>query len=65
MPRKVFQCKAFGDLHERPFNSKCQHVNDIDTSEVDNESVSGAGQMNINKQILNELKQLTGGGKEG
>ena len=57
MPRKVFHCKTCGDVHERPINSKCQH---IDTSELDNESVSGAGQMDINKQILNELKQLNG-----
>ena len=55
MPRKVFQCKACGDVHERPINSKCQHIKDIDTSELDNDSVNGAEQMDVNKQILNEL----------
>ena len=33
-------------------------MKESDTSDVDNESVNGAGQMNINKQILQELKQL-------
>ena len=60
MPRKVFQCKACGNVHERPINSNCQHIKDIDTSDLDSESVSGAGQMDINKQILDELKQLNG-----
>ena len=39
-------------------NSKCQHIKDLDTSELDNKSVSDSGQMDINEQILNELKQL-------
>ena len=60
MPRKVFQCKAWGDQHERPINSKCQYVKESDSSDVDNESSSSAGQMDINKQILQELKQLNG-----
>ena len=60
MPRKVFQCKACGDQHERPINSKCQYVKESDSSDVDNESSSSAGQMDINKQILQELKQLNG-----
>ena len=60
MARKVFQCKAYGDVHERPINSNCQHIKNIDTSDLDSESASGAGQMDINKQILNELKQLNG-----
>ena len=28
MPRKVFQCKACGNQHERPINSKCQTSQD-------------------------------------
>ena len=58
MPRKLFQCKACGDTHERPINSKCQNIKDSDNSDQDIESVSD--QMDINKQILNELKQLNG-----
>ena len=60
MPRKVFQCKACGDHHERPINSKCQYMKESDTSDADNDSSRGAGQMDINKQILQELKQLNG-----
>ena len=56
MPRKVFQCKACGEVHERPINSKCQNVQESDTSDLDNDSVNGAGQMDINKQILHKLK---------
>ena len=47
MPRKVFQCKACGGVHERPINSKCQHSKDIDTSDIDSVSVSGAEQLDI------------------
>ena len=35
-------------------------MKESDTSDVDNDSSSGAGQMDINKQILQELKQLNG-----
>ena len=60
MPRKLFKCKACGDTHERPINSKCQHIDNIETSDLDGDSVSEAGQMDINQQILHELKQLSG-----
>ena len=60
MPRKVFQCKACGDLHERPINTKCQYVKESDNSDVDSDNTSGAGQMDIQMQILHELKQLNG-----
>ena len=60
MPRKVFQCKACGDQHERPINSKCQYVKEGDTSDMDNDISSSNDQMDINKQILAELKQLSG-----
>ena len=60
MPRKSFQCKACGDVHKRPINSKCQNVKESDTSDLDSESVNGAGPMDINKQILQKLKQLNG-----
>ena len=60
MPRKVFQCKACGDLHERPINSKCQYVKESDNSDMDSDNTSGAGQMDIQMQILHELKQLNG-----
>ena len=58
MPHKVFQCKACVDLHERPINSKCQYIKESDRSEQDIESTSD--QMDISKQILNELKQING-----
>ena len=58
MAHKVCQCKACGDLNERPINSKCQYIKESDSSEQDIESTSD--QMDINKQILNELKQLNG-----
>ena len=60
MPRKVFQCKACGDQHERPINSKCQYLKESDTGDVDNESSNSAEPKDINKQILQELKQLNG-----
>ena len=39
---------------------KVSNVNERYTSDLDNESVNGAGQMDINKQILQKLKQLNG-----
>ena len=62
MLQKVFKCKACGDVHERPINSKCQKVNEVDESVQDEGTVcdANAEQMDINKQILNELKQLNG-----
>ena len=47
-------------MHERPINSKCQHVKESDNSDQESDTTSGAEQMNINRQILNELKQLNG-----
>ena len=58
MPRKGFSCKACGDTHERPINSNCQFVKDVDSIDQDTDSISD--QMDINKQILDELKQLSG-----
>ena len=60
MPKKVFQYNACGDMHECPINSNCQQINDIDSSELDNGNSSESGQMDINQQILNKLKQLNG-----
>ena len=58
MLRKVFQCKACGDSHERPINSRCQYVNDSDS--IDQDSDNNSGSMDINKQNVDELKQLNG-----
>ena len=58
MPGKVFSCKACGDTHERPINSKCQYVKDVDS--IDQDSDNNSDQMDINRQILDELKQLSG-----
>ena len=62
MSQKVFKCKACGDTHEVPINSKCQKVNEMEASAQDEGTVgvANAEQMDINKQILSELKQLKG-----
>ena len=61
MPRKVYNCKACDEVHERLLNSKC---NKQKSEEVANQSDSDSSdtveQMNINKQVLQELKQLNG-----
>ena len=52
MPKKFFDCKACGQSHERSINSKCIK-NNIHV-------VSGAEQSDINIQILQDLKSLSG-----
>ena len=47
-------------MHEGPINSKCQHIKESDNSDQEIDTTSGAEQMDINIQILNELKQLNG-----
>ena len=58
MPKKFFDCKACGQSHERPINSKCTK-NNIN-NETSNNVVTGAEQSDINLQILQELKSLSG-----
>ena len=58
MPRKLFDCKACGQSHERPINSKCTK-NNVNNATSDN-NVSGAKKSDINIQILQELKSLSG-----
>ena len=58
MPKKFFECKACGQSHERPINSKCTKT-DVN-SETSNNVASGAEQSDINLQILQELKSLSG-----
>ena len=55
---KTFDCNACGDRHQRPINSKCTRL--IDSEPEDGMSVTSAGQSDINLQILNELKSLSG-----
>ena len=55
---KTFDCNACGDRHQRPINSKCTRT--IDSEAEDGISVTSAGQSDINLQILNELKSLSG-----
>ena len=52
---KTFECNARGDKHQRPINSKCIRV--VNSEPEDDNS---AGQSDINLQILNELKNLSG-----
>ena len=60
MPKKFFDCKACGQSHERPINSKCTKNNV--NGETSNNVASGAEQSDsdINLQILQELKSLSG-----
>ena len=55
---KTFDCNACGDRHQRPINSKCTRISDSEPE--DGISVTSAGQSDINLQILNELKSLSG-----
>ena len=55
---KTFDCNACGDRHQRPINSKCTRI--MDSEAEDGISVTSAGQSDINLQILNELKSLSG-----
>ena len=58
MPKKTFDCKACGQNHERPINSKCTRNNASDL--VDNSINIDSEQNDINLQILQELKSLSG-----
>ena len=58
MPKKFCDCKACGQSHERPINSKCTKNNV--NSETSKSVASGAEQSDINLQILQELKSLSG-----
>ena len=65
MLQKTFQCNKCMEKHERPVNSKCQRQevtdNESDTSVESNSSVRTSGlNQDLNLQILNELKQLSG-----
>ena len=55
---KTFECNACGDKHQRPINSKCTRM--LDSEPEDASSVISAGQSDINLQILNEFKNLSG-----
>ena len=68
MPSKEFLCKKCGDFHKRPINSKCPFINTTD-SELESQTehspsangfTSQAGEMDLNAQILAELKSLGG-----
>ena len=62
MPKKVFECNACDETHERPINSKCKHVIQVNNTdgEVSDVSTVQSDQMDINKQILDQLKLLNG-----
>ena len=55
---KTFDCNACGAKHQRPINSRCTRV--LDSESEEESSVVSAGQSDINLQILNELKNLSG-----
>ena len=55
---KTFECNTCGGKDQRPINSRCTRVLDSEPEEVG--SVASAGQSDINLQILNELKNLSG-----
>ena len=58
MLKKTFDNKACGQNHERPINSKCTRNS---ASEVADNCVNiGSEQNDINLQILQELKSLSG-----
>ena len=55
---KTFDCNACGERHQRPNNSKCTRI--IDSEPEDGISDTSVRQSDINLQILNELKSLSG-----
>ena len=55
---KTFDCNACRDRHQRPINSKFTRI--VDSEPEDGNSITSAGQSDINLQILNELKSLNG-----
>ena len=56
MPRKVFDCTKCGGAHERPINSKCKVVTEMDMASS-NENVTNVPDSNA--LILQELKNLS------
>ena len=55
---KTFECNTCDDKLQRPIDSKCTRI--VDSKSEDNNSVTSNGQSDINIQILNELKSLSG-----
>ena len=66
MPKKqTFECNRCLEKHARPINSKCKRVLDseIDSNSVKStrsSSVGGSSNDDVNTQILEELRQLSG-----
>ena len=56
MPKKVFDCTKCGGAHERPINSKCKVVTEMDTASS-NENIVNVPDSNA--LILQELKNLS------
>ena len=56
MPKKVFDCTKCGGVHERPINSKCKVVTEMDIASS-NENVTNTPDSNA--LILQELKNLS------
>ena len=56
MPKKIFNCTKCGGAHERPINSKCKIVTEMDTASS-NETVTSVPDSNV--LILQELKNLS------
>ena len=56
MPKKVFDCTTCGGAHERPINSKCKVVTEMDIASS-NENVTNIPDSNA--LILQELKKLS------
>ena len=56
MPKKVFDCTKCGGAHERPINSKCKVVTEMDIASS-NKNVTNIPDSNA--LILQELKNLS------
>ena len=56
MPKKLLDCVKCGGVHERPINSKCKNVEEMDTASITQSEMSI---QDSNALILQELKSLS------
>ena len=56
MPKKLLDCVKCGGVHERPINSKCKNVIEMDTASITQSEMSI---QDSNALILQELKSLS------